>query len=137
MIEISNLTDFPVDKGFFLGVAKKVLKGENKELENLSVVFVSTQEIQKGNKKYRNKNKPTDVLSFKKNSDFKGDFSEVIICPEIVREKAIGSKLSLKKELARTLIHGVLHSIGYNHETSTRDAETMEKKEEYYLSKIK
>ncbi len=63
MIGINNLTSFAVDKKFFTGVAKKVLKGENRERENLSIVFVSLKEIKKLNKKYRNKNHPTDVLS--------------------------------------------------------------------------
>ena len=40
MIEINNLTNFAVDKKFFIGVAKKVLKGENREKENISIAFV-------------------------------------------------------------------------------------------------
>ncbi|MSU54894.1 MAG: hypothetical protein EXS48_03650, partial [Candidatus Staskawiczbacteria bacterium] len=79
MIEINNLTNFVVDKKFFVGVAKKILKGENKEMENVSIAFVSLGEIQKLNKKYRKKDKPTDVLSFERVSDFKGECSEVII----------------------------------------------------------
>ncbi|MEK7663982.1 MAG: rRNA maturation RNase YbeY [Patescibacteria group bacterium] len=137
MIDINNFTKFAVDKRFFWGVAKKVLKGENEQLDNLSIAFVSSQEIKKLNKKYRNKNKPTDVLSFQKNTGLKEDFSEVIICPELVREKAAFLKTSLKRGLTRALIHGILHNLGYDHEVSKKEAEMMEKKEEYYLSKVK
>lgn len=136
MIEINNLTNFAVDKTFFTGVAKKVLKGENKERENVSVAFVSLAEIQKLNKKYRKKDKPTDVLSFEKVSNFKEEFSEVVICPVVVREQAKDSKLPLKKELAKMMIHGILHNLGYDHELSKSEEERMFKKQDYYLSKI-
>ncbi len=136
MIEINNLTNFVVDKTFFTGVAKKVLKGENKQMEHLSIAFVSPQEIQKLNKAYRKKDKPTNVLSFEKVSHFKDECSEIIICPAVVREKSKDSVLSLKKELAKVLIHGILHALGYDHERSEKDAEKMEEKEKYYFSKI-
>jgi len=136
MVEINNLTNFALQKKFFVGVAKKVLKGENKEIENISIAFVSPEEIQKLNKKYRHKDKPTDVLSFEKVSDFKEEVAEVIICPKVVRENARDSKLSLKKELAKVLIHGILHTQGYDHEVSKAEEERMEEKEKYYFSKI-
>lgn len=135
MIEINNLTDFSVDKPYFLGVAKKVLKGENKEMENLSIAFVAPGEIKKLNKKYRKKDKPTDVLSFGRTVGFKGEFNEVVICPVVVEEKSEDSE-DLKKALARTLVHGVLHTLGYDHELSKKEERQMQKKEKYYLAKI-
>lgn len=137
MIEINNLTNFSVNKKFFTGVAKKVLKGENRERENLSIAFVVAGEIKKLNQKYRNKNKPTDVLSFEKASDLKEEYSEVIICPQLVKENSLDSKLTFKKELAKILVHGILHTLGYDHERSEKEALEMEKKQDYYLSKIK
>ena len=136
MIDINNLTNFVVDKKFFTGVAKKVLKGENRSRENLSIAFVSTEEIQKLNKKYRGKDKSTDVLSFEKISDFKDVLSEVVICPQVVKEKSKNSKTTLKKELANVLIHGILHVLGYDHEISKAEEEIMFKKQEYYMTKI-
>lgn len=136
MIEINNLTNFAVDKTFFTGVAKKVLKGENKGMEHISIAFVSSDEIQKLNKKYRKKDKPTDVLSFEKVSDFENECSEIIICPSVVRENAKESNLSLKKELAKIMIHGILHVLGYDHEKSEQEALKMEEKERLYFSKI-
>lgn len=137
MIEINNLTKFSVDKKFFLGVAKKVLKSENRLSENLSVAFVVPEEMQKLNKKYRRQDKPTDVLSFEKISDFKEEFSEVVICPHIVKENTKESKATFKKELANVLIHGILHILGYDHELSKAEGIRMFQKQEYYLSKIK
>ena len=136
MIEINNLTNFSVDKKFFLGVAKKVLAGENKRTEHVSVAFVSPGEIQKLNKKYRKKDKATDVLSFAKVSDFKDEHSEVVVCPFVVRQMAQDSPLPLKKELAKAMIHGMLHNLGYDHERSKADEEKMFAKQEFYMSKI-
>lgn len=136
VIEVNNLTNFRVDKKFFAGVAKKVLSGENKRKENLSIAFVSSDEIQKLNAKYRKKNKPTDVLSFEKVSQFKDEFSEVVICPKVVKNDTANSPLSLKKEMAKVLIHGILHILGYDHEKSEKEAALMAEKEEKYFLKV-
>lgn len=136
MIEINNLTDFSVDNKLFLGVAKKVLKGENKGTENLSIAFVTALEIHKANKKYRGKDKPTDVLSFEKSLNFKDDFREVIICPEIVKEKSSINKTTFKEEMIKVLVHGILHTLGYDHEKSKEEEIRMEEKEKYYLAEV-
>jgi len=136
MIEINNLTKFTVDKTFFLGVAKKVLKGENREKTHLSIAFVTAEEIQKLNKKYRKKDKPTDVLSFETISDFKDECAEVILCPEYIKEKTKDSPRGLKKEMAYMLIHGILHVLGYDHEISKAEEEKMFAQQESYFLKI-
>ncbi len=136
MIEINNLTNFAVDKAFFSGVAKKVLKGENKEKTHLSIAFVSPGEIQKLNKTYRKKDKPTDVLSFEKVSDFKDECAEVILCPAYIKEKTQDSPRSLKKEMAEALIHGILHVLGYDHEISKAEEERVSAKQEEYFLKV-
>ncbi|MDP2741798.1 MAG: rRNA maturation RNase YbeY [bacterium] len=145
MIEINNLTSFAVDKKFFTGVAKKVLKEENKEKKNLSVAFISGEEIKKLNKKYRKKNKATDVLSFGQVLGFKFESSknalgEIVICPKIVKENIKKYNIppvgGFKKELAKVLIHGILHLLEYDHEKTKKEEIEMEKKEEYYLCKF-
>ena len=45
-------------------------------------------------------------------------------------------KTSFKKELAKVLIHGILHILGYDHEKTKSEAEEMELKENKYLSKV-
>jgi rRNA maturation RNase YbeY len=124
MIEINNLTGFPVDKKSFSQVAKKVLLGENRGTETLSLAFVSKAEIKKLNKKFRKKDKATDVLSFELKGN-KGYLGEIVICPEIVKEKG--------EKIMEVFVHGILHLCGYDHEKSKKDAEIMEKKQEKYL----
>jgi probable rRNA maturation factor len=137
MIEINNLTGHPlaglaVDKKSFSQVAKKVLLGENRGTETISLAFVSKAEIKKLNKKFRNKNKPTDVLSFLLLE--KQCLGEIIICPAIVKENAKKYGVPEKKEIMKVFVHGILHLCGYDHEKSEKEAKIMEKKQEKYLS---
>lgn len=136
MIEINNFTDFSLDKKFLEKVAKNVLKGENKEIESLSIAFIKPDEIRKINKEYRKHDNPTDVLSFEVDSDIKYDQGEIIICPEVVLENSKEIGLDFKNELLRVLIHGILHSLGYDHEISKKEEKRMFGKEDYYLSTI-
>lgn len=134
MIEINNATKFTVDKKLFTGLAKIILKGENKQID-LSVAFIPPEEIKKVNKKYRNKNKPTDVLAFEPISKI-SNLAEIVICIEVVKENAKKFNNTFKKELVKVFIHGVLHVLGYDHEKSEKEALKMEEKEKFYLSKI-
>jgi len=140
MIEINNLTNNPVDEKFLKKVAKIVLKKEKKEKLYLSIAFVNKKRIRELNKKYRKKDRSTDVLSFTYN---KG--GETVICPQEVKKNAKKFNSTFKKELARVLIHGILHLLGYNHEKLVGEAKPrtrinsvrgkkMEEKENYYLN---
>lgn len=138
MLEINNFTKYRVEKARFSTVAKKVLKGENKGIKNISLAFVEKKEIQKLNKKYRGKNKPTDVLSFsqvegEKMPNAKDDLGEIVICPDVAKENAKKFGVSQKFEITKIFVHGILHLLGYDHENG-KDAEKMEVKEKKYLN---
>lgn len=153
MIEINNLTQEKINESFFRKTAENVLKEEGVEGESLSVAFVGAEKMRELNKKYRRKDKATDVLSFQyseklkvksekqqlKSQNFTKDsfLGEIVICPEVVKKNAKKSGLDYNKELTRVLIHGILHILGYDHEGSVKEAKKMEKKEEYYLSEFK
>jgi len=128
MIEINNLTTNPVDEEFLKGLVKKVLEGENKEEAGLSIALVGQGRIRELNKKYRGKNRATDVLAFP------GDgLGEIVICLREVKKNAKRYRSNSEKELARVLIHGILHLLGYDHEKSEQAAEKMREKEGYYF----
>ena len=139
MIEINNLTAYKlsnlaVDKKLFSTVAKKVLLGENRRTQTVSLAFVGKEEIKKLNKKFRKKNKPTDVLSFEiKEENYLG---EIVICPEVVAENAKKYKVSKGSETLKVFVHGVLHLCGYDHEKSKAEEKKMEEKQNFYLSKV-
>lgn len=121
MIQITNLTRRKIDEKFLIGLAKKVLKEENKEIENLSIVFVGKKRIWELNKKYRKKDKPTDVLSFGE------ELNEIVIYPVMAKGE---------KGIEKVLIHGILHLLGYDHEKNEKEAKKMEEKQRCYLDFI-
>jgi probable rRNA maturation factor len=58
-------------------------------------------------------NKPTDVLSFTmKEGKLLGD---VVVCPAVAKANAARYGVTLKSEIAKLVIHGILHLIGYDH----------------------
>ena len=138
MIEINNLTTSRVDEDFLKKTAKMVLEGEHPskgrvpEEANLSIALVGQGRMRELNKKYRKKNRVTDVLAFPYS-----DSGEVIVCLKEVKKNAKKYDTTFEKELSKVLIHGILHLLGYNHEKSEVQAKKLEEKENYYLEKLK
>lgn len=91
---------------------------------DLVVAFVTKTEIQKLNRTYRGKNKPTDVLSFE-GDPVNGDLGELAISPEVISKQAREHGLLVREELGYMVLHGILHLLAYDHETGERDAKTM------------
>ena len=131
MIEINNLTTISLDEEFLKRISSKVLEKENRKKADLSIALVGQGRIRALNKKYRGKNRVTDVLAFPGNG-----LGEIVICLREVKKNAKRFNLVFEKELARVLIHGILHLLGYDHEKSEIEAKKMKEKEEYYLSQI-
>jgi len=98
----------------------------------LSLSLVTPEEIQTLNHQYRNKNEPTDVLSFPSEGETIGD---IIICLEKATEQASAYNHSLERELAFLTAHGFLHLIGYDH-ISTADEEDMLQAQKEILSYV-
>ena len=123
MIEINNLTTNPVDEEFLGKACQKVLESEKQENKNLSIVLVGQGRIRELNKRYRGKNRATDVLAFP-NQEL--GLGEIVICLREVKENAKRFSSTFEKELARILIHGILHLLGYDHEKSEAQAQKVE-----------
>lgn len=140
MISITNLTANSIDKSFFEKITNLVLKKEKKS-EEISIVLIGPAKMRKLNKQYLGKNKTTDVLSFGKVQPLEFKFppgkekelGEIVICLREVRKNTKRLKSIFETELARVLIHGILHLLGYNHEKSGKDVKKMQEKENYYL----
>lgn len=131
MIEINNLTAGLIEEKFLKRVAEKILKGEKQGKKDLSIALVGQGRIRELNKKYRGKNRVTDVLSFSYDN-----LGEIVICPKEVKKNAKGFKSTFQKELIRVLIHGILHLLGEDHEKSEQEAKKMREKEDFYLSQV-
>jgi rRNA maturation RNase YbeY len=114
-----------LDRGLLRRRAARVLAALGRRGAELSVALVGYAEIAALNRRYRGKPQPTDVLSF---SLLEGDHAErrgallgdVVIGVGVAARQARRARRALDDELARLLIHGVLHLVGHDHE---RDAE--------------
>jgi len=91
-------------------------------LSEVSVSFVDKTEIRELNRDYRNKNEPTDVLSFPFSvpdkwidGDIPTALGDIIICTEVADEQANEYGHSLERELGFLVVHGLLHLAGYDH----------------------
>jgi probable rRNA maturation factor len=90
-----------------------------KKKVSLTILFSNNKNIKKLNKKFRNKNKATDVLSFPsekkfniKKSHYIGD---IVISYEFMNKPKALSALEFKNKVTKIFIHGFLHLLGYDH----------------------
>jgi len=86
----------------------------------LTVVFVAPRTMKKINGRYRSRDYATDVLSFAYGNETEGDvryLGDIVISPEVAALNAERWRTSSEKEVRRLLVHGILHLLGYNHET--------------------
>ncbi|MBF0452016.1 MAG: NAD-dependent DNA ligase LigA [Candidatus Magnetomorum sp.] len=122
-------------------IAQFLLTTLNHENSELSIVCVTDQVISELNEQYRNKTGPTNVLSF---SMQEGEFShlrqnmlgDVVISVDTVLREADQYNITFDHRLIFLLIHGILHLLGYDHETNEKDADHMEQKTSELFSMI-
>lgn len=110
----------------FVDTICKVLQKQISSTElkkELTLVFVTPKQMQKLNRLHRKKDFVTDVLSFGALED--EQIGELVICLQKIQSQAKEHALSFEEELVYMLLHGLLHLLGYEHETSPRDAKKM------------
>lgn len=136
-LEIVNQhSGFKVPRRFLTGWVTAVLKSllKAKELSakqkaflkgdvELTLVFVSNPKMKKINSEFRGRNYATDVLSFAAGWGSSG--GELVIAPDVIRKQAQEHGLGVNEELGYMVLHGILHLLGFDHETSARDEERM------------
>ncbi|AWD32253.1 Endoribonuclease YbeY [Candidatus Kinetoplastibacterium sorsogonicusi] len=96
-----------------------------KALEIL-VKITNADEITYLNKKYRNINKATNVLTFEYGIENQILRSDIILCLSILNQEAEFQNKNIIDHMTHIIIHGLLHSLGYDH-INDQDAEIMEK----------
>ena len=135
MIDYSITNEYGYDKDYqFLDkVIKDTMELEKVENANFSIVLVGNEKIQEINKNYRGIDRVTDVISFAfednpnmryNNMRFLG---EIYICIPRMQEQAVLYGHSEIRELAFLTVHGLLHLLGYDHQTKEEE-EVMFKK---------
>jgi probable rRNA maturation factor len=104
-------------------------KGSPDEAE-LSVVFLNNDQMQNYNRQYRKKDYPTDVLSFPAHLEVENGFylGDLLISAPKTAIQAEEKGHSFQQELQILLLHGVLHLLGYDHETDTGEMDRLERR---------
>lgn len=130
MIEISNKTRGRLDEALVKKVLKLFLE-ENRIDRDVSVVFLGDTAMRKLNKKYRGKDKATDILSFEGDDEFLG---ELVIDLQQIKRQAPKYSTSSREELIFILVHGLYHLLGYDDRTAEGHRE-MEILGRYFIKK--
>ena len=120
--------------------AEAVFLHEKLSEAEITLRLVEAAEIQDLNKRYRGKDKPTNVLSFPADVPpevalelpFLGD---IILCVSVINEEAEEQKKPVLAHWAHMVVHGILHLLHYDH-MHDHDAKIMEEKEISILKKL-
>jgi probable rRNA maturation factor len=115
-----------------------LLEGKSFNYE-ISLTFVNNEEIRELNKKYRNIDRETDVLSFPLEQDESlfpmPMLGDIVISAEKALEQSIEYGHSFVREIAYLTAHSMLHLLGYDHMNET-EKQIMRKKEKNVMKKL-
>jgi len=111
------------------------------DTNEISIVITDDDQIQHLNKSYRGIDSPTNVLAFPMQE---GQFSDitpgllgdVVLSCDTAQAEADNAGITLSERVSQLLVHGILHLMGFDHETGSSDAAKMEEKSLDLLRKI-
>ncbi len=127
MIDFENQTETQIDISSLEQIANDLTK------KNIELILTTNNKIRILNKKHRNIDKATDVLSFPMDFDMPNmPLGSIVISVDFVNEKAKEFNHSFQDELKLLFIHGLLHLLGYDHEIDNGEHR---KKEEMLIKK--
>ena len=113
-----NSEDYSTVINKVLTTAQNKLQIRNK---SINIVLIDNDEIRKLNKTYREKDYVTDVLTFP--DGYLNNLGDVFISIPKCEEQANELEHSFNRELGFLVVHGFLHSIGYDHQTEDEEKE--------------
>ncbi|HYK04833.1 MAG TPA: rRNA maturation RNase YbeY [Thermoanaerobaculia bacterium] len=102
------------------------------EITEVSIAFVDDDAMTELNKKFRGKKKTTDVLTFPADDSYNEPsasgrpLGDIVISVDQARRQAADEKHSLATEIRYLVVHGVLHALGYDHETDKGQMNALE-----------
>jgi probable rRNA maturation factor len=137
-VDVQRACDFaalPEDEQFAAWARAALADRQQAEL---TVRLVDREESRDLNNRFRDKDRPTNVLSFPAGLPEELGISllgDVVICAPLVAEEAEDQGKTLADHLAHLMIHGILHLLGYDHQEEAA-AEQMEQREVEILSTL-
>jgi probable rRNA maturation factor len=120
-------------------IARATLASERVRDAMLSITFLSNAAIARLNAKHLGHRGATDVISFGFRGTGKGSpvIGDIYIAPAVARANAIEHGVPVREELARLVVHGTLHVLGYDHpEAEARTKSRMWKRQERVLARV-
>lgn len=116
----------PLSRARVARIASSVLHAERVRDAELSITFVSRRSIAAINRRHLGHAGPTDVISFElaRSSPDVPVAGDVYIAPDVARVNARELGVPVAEELARLVVHGTLHSLGYSHPEGSSDDRT-------------
>ena len=130
------------DYSYLDKIIKRTLKMEKVKKAIFTIIFIDDDFMQTLNKKYRNINRTTDVLSFAFEDNNKicyniRQLGQIFISIPKMQEQAKDYGHSEKRELAFLVVHGLLHLLGYDHTLGIQEEKEMFEKQELVLNEFK
>jgi len=104
-----------IDTGELEAFRRRLSRVARVKPESFSVALVSDRRIAALNRRYRGRPRPTDVLSF--SADGNGYLGDVVISAPTARRQARRYRHGLTEEIKLLMLHGLLHLMGYDHNT--------------------
>lgn len=98
-------------------IARSVLRAERIRNAMLSVTFVTNRAIRAMNRVHLGRDGVTDVITFgfRPAGDKAPIIGDVYIAPDVARASARANGVAMREEVARLVVHGSLHALGYDH----------------------
>lgn len=136
MIGYNYETDFRLNtEDLYTQWISKTIEAESCSQGEINYIFCDDEYLHKLNVEFLNHDTLTDIISFDY-SIGKIVHGDIFISVERVADNAQDFKVTFEEELARVIIHGILHLCGYKDKTD-EDAQVMRLKENHYLNQLK
>ena len=118
---VLNIIDkrFAINRVVIKSVLRQVLNGERAANRSVDIIYCRDREIIALNRKFRGKNRSTDVLAFElSDADDSLYLGEVYVNLQMARRQARAFDVPYPEEVKRLTIHGVLHLLGFDDDTA-------------------
>lgn len=130
----------PVSRRALANAARTTLRSERVRDALISITLVDRRAIARLNRRHLGHRGATDVISFGFTRAAPSDpvIGDIYIAPEVARENARERGGSVREEVVRLVVHGVLHVLGYDHpEVGDREASDMWRKQERLVARLR
>jgi probable rRNA maturation factor len=120
-------------------IARRVLAAERVTHAMVSITFLGTRAMTALNRKHLGHARATDVISFGFSESTRDGpvIGDIYIAPDVARANARHQGIGMREELARLVVHGVLHVLGYDHgEDDSRVASPMWRRQERHVARV-